>query len=305
MEFILFGLIILFLVGVSSNRTTRTPTQTFYTSSTNSTGTIEKNLRQPIKSDLNEAGGHTASTSWALQTPPAPPSKQLNVPDDRCNKCGKKWHQFENSETGQKFYGCSGWPNCKNSRQMQLLEKFCGNGHRRTESNNTFTASGARRCLICQPYAKDNLEDFCGSGHRRTESNFTYTASGARRCLICQPFAKDIENFCGNGHQRTHSNTAYTASGARRCLICQPFPENDLSNHCANGHPRTPSNTSLTWNGEVRCLNCRPLPKSPPQRSKQDLDKYCRNGHLRTPESTYTRPNGDRECSICRSNRRK
>jgi ssDNA-binding Zn-finger/Zn-ribbon topoisomerase 1 len=229
MEFIIFGLIILFLVGISSDRTTRTPTQTFHTSSTNSTANIEKNQSQPVKSDLTEAVGHGPTPRRAAQSPTALRSGQLDVPDDRCNKCGKKWHQFENSETGQKFYGCSGWPNCRNSREMQLLEKFCGNGHRRTESNNTHTASGARRCLICQPYAKDNLEDFCGNGHRRTESNFTYTASGARRCLICQPFPEssfqsrqqDLDKHCRNGHLRTPESTYVRPNGDRECRICR------------------------------------------------------------------------------------
>ena len=208
-----------------------------------------------------------------------PPPPQLHISsrtnkanllnNDICNKCGRKWHLFENSLTGHSFYGCSGWPKCKNSREKQLLEKFCGNGHRRTVSNTAYTDDGARRCLICRPYAKD------------------------------------LENFCSNGHPRTQSNTAYTASGARRCLVCQPFPEKDLKNFCANGHLRTPSNTSLTSNGERRCLTCRPFPERSLQKNFIDLDSYCRNGHLRTQESTYVRPSGERECSICRRNRRK
>jgi|688.fasta_scaffold285402_2 hypothetical protein len=65
MEFILFGLIILFLVGISSDRTTRTPTQTFHTSSTNSAANIEKNKSQPSGANLKVAGSNAAISSWS------------------------------------------------------------------------------------------------------------------------------------------------------------------------------------------------------------------------------------------------
>ena len=88
MEIILFGLII-HLVGISSDRTTRAPTQTVNTTSKNSRATIKKDQSQPSEENLIEAGSRAAITSWSVQTLPTLRLGQVNAPDDRCNKCGK------------------------------------------------------------------------------------------------------------------------------------------------------------------------------------------------------------------------
>jgi hypothetical protein len=74
------------------------------------------------------------------------------IPDDRCERCGREWVKLENSQNGGRFFTCSGWPKCDNTRERQIREKYCSNGHRRTSANTTYTASGHRRCLICRPH---------------------------------------------------------------------------------------------------------------------------------------------------------
>jgi hypothetical protein len=128
------------------------------------------------------------------------------IPSDRC-ECGGNWVKHVNKVNGGKFFGCSRYPRCKNTRDKQKAKYFCGNGHKRTADNTLHSADGGRRCLICRPLPKQS-----------PSSNYRGTNSGNNPS---QPSSYDTNLYCRNGHKRTIENTYVRPNGERECGICR------------------------------------------------------------------------------------
>jgi ssDNA-binding Zn-finger/Zn-ribbon topoisomerase 1 len=128
------------------------------------------------------------------------------IPTDKC-ECGGQWVKHVNKTTGGRFFGCSRYPSCDNSREKQQAKNFCSNGHARTSQNTDYNADGSRRCLICRPLPKESASDtFRGTNSGRTSS---------------QPSSYDTNLFCRNGHKRTTENTYVRPNGERECGVCR------------------------------------------------------------------------------------
>lgn len=127
------------------------------------------------------------------------------IPSDRC-ECGGDWVKHVNKENGGRFFGCSRYPQCENTRDKQKAKYVCGNGHKRTAENTLLGADG-RRCLICRPLPKES-----------SSSNFRGTNSGR---TPGPPSSHDTNLYCRNGHKRTTENTYVRPNGERECGICR------------------------------------------------------------------------------------
>lgn len=128
-------------------------------------------------------------------------------PIDRCEKCGGSWIKHVNKENNGRFFGCSNYPRCKNTRDKQYAEKYCSNGHRRTPENTQVSREGRRRCLICQPRDDSNSLDLSRSRGRVSSEDFRRGRSETERCR--------------NGHLRSIENTYVRPDGERECRICR------------------------------------------------------------------------------------
>ena len=117
------------------------------------------------------------------------------IPVDRC-ECGGEWVKHVNKINGGRFFGCSRYPQCKNTREKQMAKNFCGNGHKRTVDNTSYNADGSRRCLVCRPLtglsSRDNSSSsmFCRNGHLRTDEDTYVRPDGERECRICRRNAR-------------------------------------------------------------------------------------------------------------------
>ncbi len=160
------------------------------------------------------------------------------IPTDRC-ECGGEWVKHVNKVNGGRFFGCSRYPRCENTRDKQKAKYFCGNGHKRTIENTSYSADGGRRCLICRPFPETSSSDdslyspFCRNGHLRTDADTYVRPSGERECNICRKnnrplssgssssSSSDTDLFCRNGHLRTDEDTYVRPDGERECRICR------------------------------------------------------------------------------------
>ena len=212
MEFLVVGLIIFLFVGLSSNRTKKSSTysRNMYVTPPNVANGLSQKQSAETLSPANWL-------SPAIKPVPAEVSSVVRthegyLPDDRCNKCGKSWNKFENIHNGGRFFACSGWPKCDNSREKQIREKFCSNGHRRTSSNTAYTASGQRRCLICRPFPEEVIAS--SRTPQRSPEKFTSPTINRRKEI-------DLDKYCRNGHPRTSENTYVRPNGERECRVCR------------------------------------------------------------------------------------
>lgn len=128
------------------------------------------------------------------------------IPTDRC-ECGGQWVKHVNKKTGGRFFGCSRYPTCDNTRDKQQAENFCSNGHARNSQNTAYNSDGSRRCLICRPYPKENSERYF------PESSTEFVSS--------KPSTNSSKQLCKNGHIRTEENTYIRPNGERECRICR------------------------------------------------------------------------------------
>ena len=128
------------------------------------------------------------------------------IPTDKC-ECGGQWVKHVNKNTGGRFFGCSRYPACDNTRDKQQAKNFCTNGHARTSQNTAYNADGSRRCLICRPLAQEKSN----SGSRETNIERTARLSNLN----------DTNLYCRNGHERTMQNTYVRPNGERECGICR------------------------------------------------------------------------------------
>ena len=141
-------------------------------------------------------------------------------PADRCT-CGGTWIRHENSETRGRFWGCSNFPRCSNTRDDVMRSRYgpywkeierpelakCSHGHPRTTQNTAHDAAGHRVCLDCRPppppparKAVANSPDLRPWKARTTPSSLA---------------------VCRNGHPRTPENTYVRPDGERECKICR------------------------------------------------------------------------------------
>ena len=128
------------------------------------------------------------------------------IPTDKC-ECGGNWVKHVNKKTGGRFFGCSRYPSCDNTRDKQKAKKFCSNGHPRTGQNTEYNTDGSRRCLICRPLSKESPSGSYSSAN----SGRTTSRAGSNNTNL----------YCKNGHQRTTENTYVRPNGDRECSICR------------------------------------------------------------------------------------
>lgn len=128
------------------------------------------------------------------------------IPKDKC-ECGGQWVKHVNKSNGGRFFGCSRYPSCENTRDKQHAKNFCSNGHARTSQNTYYNSDGSRRCLICRPLPEESSNrNFRGPNERRT---------------LSEPSSHDTNLYCRNGHKRTTENTYVRPNGERECGVCR------------------------------------------------------------------------------------
>ena len=207
-----------FIVGIiwlSSNRS-----QSRYSSpksSINMPSKVTVQSPQVPPADLPQVGtaGFQKSGADTVKPSPVTPSSEFSrgtASDDFCNKCGKRWRRWDNNENGGYWFSCSGYPRCDNTRDKQLREKYCANGHRRTPTNTAYTANGHRRCLICRPLSG-------GSVLEKPLPKKTPDRNSERKRDVGKVLKSD--KSCRNGHPRTAENTYIRPDGERECRICR------------------------------------------------------------------------------------
>lgn len=157
-------------------------------------------------------------------TPDSPATRSPVVdrapqPADGC-PCGGRWTRRENGATGGRFWGCSNFPRCSNTRDEVMRDRY-----------------GTHWREIDRP----ELADRCSNGHVRTPSNTAYNAAGHRVCIDCKAAAAKEASM--------RAGMAGSKSATRA-----PLPE---AATCRNGHPRTPENTYVRPDGERECRECR------------------------------------------------
>ena len=200
-------------------------------SSSRSTTSSKQNSSTPSSSSSSssQSSSNTSTGEFVRTT-------EGFIPTDRC-ECGGEWVKHVNKVNGGRFFGCSRYPRCENTRDKQKAKYFCGNGHKRTTENTSHSADGGRRCLICRPFPETSSRDdslnslFCRNGHLRTAEDTYMRPNGERECRICRKntqslssgssSSRDSHLYCRNGHKRTSENTYVRPDGERECRICR------------------------------------------------------------------------------------
>ena len=140
-------------------------------------------------------------------------------PEDDC-PCGGRWIRRENSDTNGRFWLCSNYPRCTNTRDKVMRDRHgpywrevlkpelarCRNGHPRTPSNTSYNNAGQRICSDCK----------AATAEPRAYSR-TVVPSLARPT---KP-TRIAPTSCRNGHPRTSENTYVRPDGQRECRICR------------------------------------------------------------------------------------
>ena len=215
MELILIVAFILVVLGWSSNRDEKISTYSDIAPYVSPRKVVENNHNQPSgvsevdASRLNKISTGNTRASSAI---PSPNLSSGSSSDDFCNKCGKRWRRWDNSANGGYWFSCSGYPKCDNTRDKQMREKYCANGHIRTSSNTAYTAAGHRRCLICRPFPEKYVAEYPPPNTKRH--------GDAKHVSEIKKIVKPDE-FCRNGHRRTIENTYVRPDGERECRICR------------------------------------------------------------------------------------
>lgn len=200
------------------------------------------------------------------------------APLDSC-RCGGTWIRKVNAATGGRFWGCSRFPACKNTRestQPGMSTAYRSGGAAPTQSISQATS----RSLDSNQNSYDNSPapiDRCDCGgtwiRRFNEATGGYFW-GCSRVATCTN-SRDAQLW---KHRRWEmSNPAYSS---KQPVRPSPTPRPIQK--------RSPPPVRLPSSGvDANSLSSRSGEK-------------CRNGHPRTPANTYVRPNGSRECRICR-----
>lgn len=148
-------------------------------------------------------------------------------PNDRCT-CGGSWIKRGNSETGGRFFSCSNYPRCKNSREKVLKERlgskyneiYCSRGHHKPTSGTVEDPrTGRALCQRCVDRGYVQLRPLL------SEKNFplptpkdTYSYSNSAKTPIKKSGTSEL---CRNGHPRIPENTYIRPDGSRECRVCK------------------------------------------------------------------------------------
>lgn len=76
-------------------------------------GLLEGN-EPPHKTRKKKKNKKTKALEQTIVNAPSPPTVNYGS----CPKCGSGWRERTNSKTGEKFLGCSKYPNCKTSKPL-------------------------------------------------------------------------------------------------------------------------------------------------------------------------------------------
>jgi hypothetical protein len=215
MELLGFIFLILVVIGFSSNRSKKPSSGLSSTYIAPQRTVVKPNPPQLTKPPIFEHPNHRSTSTNNIVPSPVSTgsnSSRESSSEDVCNRCGRRWRRWDNTDNGGYWYSCSGWPGCDNTRDKQLREKFCANGHKRTVSNTAYTAAGHRRCLICRPLAEKKSVERQSSRGNATRRNSSETKRNK---------TADLDKFCRNGHRRTDENTYVRPDGQRECKVCR------------------------------------------------------------------------------------
>ena len=148
-------------------------------------------------------------------------------PDDRCS-CGGTWVKRKNSETGGRFFSCSRYPACKNSREkvlkarlgVQYSEIYCSRGHHKPTSGTILDpATGKSICKKCVDKGYLTLRSR-SSPSRGGVANRDGTPTASGRKNPGGQSSVGVER-CKNGHIRTKENIYVRPDGSRECRVCR------------------------------------------------------------------------------------
>jgi ssDNA-binding Zn-finger/Zn-ribbon topoisomerase 1 len=206
-----------FLIRLASSSKTQTPVE-YRAPSLPSFGQTETAKRTV---------GQEIQKSKALPPPPSSPRGSFR-PADKCS-CGGTWVKRENSETGGRFFSCSRYPTCKNTRQQVLRQRlgsrysdfYCPNGHEKAHfgivkdprSNREICKRCIDKGLVLPPSEETPKSPVFRSGISAPKSDETRTTSRKR--------SNKDPKLCRNGHPRTPENLYIRPDGSRECRICR------------------------------------------------------------------------------------
>ena len=137
-----------------------------------------------------------------------------------------------NSNTGGRFFACSRFPRCTNTREQELKNKlgdlygeiYCPRGHHKpTVGVSINLYSGRESCQRCieKGYVKQpiGLEKFDEDFEDEVDSPFPNRGKPSKP-LVKMNIKDDIE-YCRNGHIRTNESTYIRPDGSRECRTCK------------------------------------------------------------------------------------
>lgn len=215
MELLAAILLIFIFIGLSTTRNKKAPSVSGNLSNDSQKRVVVSNQNQapsPVRVEQFKLQSKDVVGTKSSPITPSPNLASGMSQDDFCNKCGKSWRRWDNTENGGYWYACSGWPNCDNTRDKQRRDKSCVNGHLRTPLNTAYTSAGHRRCLICNP---GTSEKSAGVQQPKKESDGQVSRSTERSRDL------DLDKYCRNGHLRTNENTYVRPDGERECRVCR------------------------------------------------------------------------------------
>jgi len=147
-------------------------------------------------------------------------------PDDRCS-CGGTWVKRENRETGGRFFSCSRYPTCKNSRDQvlkarlgaQYSEIYCSNGHHKPTAGVVFDSQrGKDVCKKCVDKGYLVMRSLGKTGQSGSVSAVPRDAVAGKKT---NGGSRSSVEECRNGHPRTSENTYIRPDGSRECRVCK------------------------------------------------------------------------------------
>jgi ssDNA-binding Zn-finger/Zn-ribbon topoisomerase 1 len=164
-------------------------------------------------------------------------------PSDRCS-CGGSWVKRENSETGGRFFSCSRYPKCRNTRDQVLRDKlgpryadlYCSRGHEKAHFGTVADPRTGReicnRC-IAKGYVRPPRASY--------QDDDDVDDLDDRPMWFGDPDDDDDDDRRRNSKPKP-----------------KPKPKvGSRTSSCRNGHPRTPENTYTRPDGSIECRICR------------------------------------------------
>jgi ssDNA-binding Zn-finger/Zn-ribbon topoisomerase 1 len=159
-------------------------------------------------------------------------------PSDRCS-CGGSWVKRENSDTGGRFFSCSRYPKCRNTRDQVLRDKlgprygdlYCSRGHEKAHFGTVEDPrSGREICNRC-----------IAKGYVRPP----------------RPSSRDDDDLDDRPMWFGDPDDDDDDDRRRNLKPKQKPKEGSSTSTCRNGHPRTPENTYTRPDGSIECRICR------------------------------------------------